>query len=91
MDPDGDRRRSAVEHHTHLEKDQKNGRVVRGAIVTVEMEDTQGKTTVFEAMSVKGKDRRGIVKVKQGSFSEKEATQFCTEYDAEPEGKGGKP
>lgn len=72
-------------------KKSKNGHVTRGAKVTVQVEDVSGKTTMFEAMFIKGNDRRGIVRVIHGVYTEKDASQFCVDYAAQPEGQGGKP
>ncbi len=69
---------------------EKNGHELRGAKVTVEVVDVSGKTTIFEAMFVKGSDRRGIIRVKQGSYTEKDDVVFRTEYGAEPD-QGGRP
>jgi hypothetical protein len=72
-------------------KRSKTGHVIRGAKVTVEVQDRAGKTSIFEAMMVRGNDRRNIVQVKQGSFSLEDAARFCAEYGGEMEPQGGKP
>lgn len=78
-------------------KTEKNGHVTRGAKVTAEVVDAAGKTTIFEALFIKTNDYRGIIKVRQGRYTEKDLVQFCTEYAAElekqeePDDQGGKP
>ncbi len=66
-----------------------SGRIIRGAKVTIEAKDIDGRTTIFEAMFVRGNDKRSVIGLTQGSFQEDDLARFCIAYGGVLEGKGG--
>ena len=71
-------------------KKSRSGHFLWGAKVTVEIKNAAGKTAIFEAMFIKGNDKRSVINIKQGSYDTADATEFCSEYDGtlEPRRKG---